>query len=171
MSSLACGDRDASPSELSRRVGRRRRVRLRNAELWTVRAPPSRLPRSCPRSTGLFPPTSYSNTCRHSERSAWFSNSRNSVGIVGSRPRVLSELQFSARGDMKMRSRAHTTDCAGDFVPVMAQQVRPWLMKPVNGRAPKSARKQTGISQLPHQGPRPFAPQQKAPVILRCGTP
>ena len=29
-----------------------------------------------------------------------------------------------------------TTDCAGVFVRVMARQVRPWLMKPVNGRAP-----------------------------------
>src|SRR5215472_6984606 len=44
----------------------------------------------------------------------------------------------------------------------MAQQVRPWLMKPENGRAPKSARKQTGISQQTPSGTAAFAPQQKS---------
>src|SRR5580700_2974277 len=44
----------------------------------------------------------------------------------------------------------------------MAKQVRPWLMKPVNGRALTSARKQMGVSQQNPSGTAAFAPQQKS---------
>src|SRR5262249_31647170 len=44
----------------------------------------------------------------------------------------------------------------------MAKQVRPWLMKPENGRAPTSARKQTGISQQNPSGTAASGPQQKS---------
>src|SRR4029077_1123075 len=42
----------------------------------------------------------------------------------------------------------------------MAKQVRPWLMKPENVRAPTSAGKQTGVSQQNPSGTAAFTPQQ-----------
>src|SRR5215472_813935 len=44
----------------------------------------------------------------------------------------------------------------------MAQQVRPWLMKPDNGRAPTSARKQTGVSQQNPSGTAARAPRRNS---------
>jgi hypothetical protein len=45
-------------------------------------------------------------------------------------------------------------------VRVMAKQVRPWLMKPENVRAPTSAGKQMGVSQQNPSGTAAYAPQQ-----------
>src|SRR5690349_20121593 len=49
----------------------------------------------------------------------------------------------------------------------MAKQVRPWLMKPVYGRAPTSARKQMGVSQQNPSGTAAFAPQQSPDVRVQ----
>jgi len=68
---------------------------------------------------------------------------------------------------MKTRSGDHTTDCTGVFVRVMAKQVRPWLMKPENVRAPTSAGKQTGVSQQNPSGTAAFAPQQSPDVRVQ----
>src|SRR5262245_29772509 len=56
----------------------------------------------------------------------------------------------------------------------MAQQVRPWLMKPENGRAPTSAGKQTGVSQQNPSGTAACGPQQKSgrtAAIESCSPP
>jgi hypothetical protein len=52
-------------------------------------------------------------------------------------------------------------------VRVMAKQVRPWLMKPENDRAPTSAGKQTGVSQQNPSGTAAFAPQQSPDVRVQ----
>src|SRR6478672_1219526 len=49
----------------------------------------------------------------------------------------------------------------------MAKQVRPWLMKPENDRAPTSAGKQTGVSQQNPSGTAAFAPQQSPDVRVQ----